>query len=66
LARNDTDDFREALVDLVKHSGFFGIWMTVFQDDADMRRRFFEAHKGTAIDCFEADWSLKSRAGGHI
>ncbi len=66
LRRNDNDDYREALVDLAKQSGFFGIWMTVFHDDPDMRRRFVEAFVGTARDCFEDDWSLKTRVGGHV
>lgn len=46
--------------------GFFSIWITVFNDDSDMRRMLVEAYVGTAIDCFENDWTLKSRAGGHI
>jgi len=66
LTRNNNNDFREALVDLAKESGFFGIWMAAFHDDSDMRRRLVDAYAGTARDCFEADWSLKSRAGGHI
>lgn len=66
LSRNNNSDFREALVDLAKESGFFSIWMASFHDDPDMRRRFVEAHDGTARDCFDADWSLKPRAGGHI
>jgi len=66
LSRNDNNDFRETLVELAKQSGFFGIWMAAFYDDCDMRRRFVEAFIGTANDCFEADWSLKARAGGHI
>ncbi|MEO5914086.1 MAG: HNH endonuclease [Luteolibacter sp.] len=66
LSRNDNDDFREVLVDLAKESGFFGIWMAAFHDDSDMRRRLVEAFVGTARDCFEADWSLKTRIGGHV
>lgn len=69
LASNDNIDnidLREAFVDLAKASGFFSIWMAAFHDDIDMRRRLVEAHAGTARDCFEADWSLKTRVGGHI
>lgn len=66
LGRNDNNDFREVLVNLAKQSGFFGIWMAAFHDDSDMRRRLVESFVGTARDCFEADWSLKTRAGGHI
>lgn len=66
LARNNNIDFREALVDLAKESGFFSIWMAAFHDDPDMRRRLVEAYVGTARDCFDADWSLKTRVGGHV
>lgn len=66
LARNNTDDFRDAVVILAKESGFFSIWIAAFHDDPDMRRRLVDAHVGTARDCFESDWSLKTRVGGHI
>ncbi|ARU90300.1 HNH endonuclease [Pseudomonas sp. M30-35] len=66
LMRNDTLDFREVVVDLAKQSGFFSIWIAAFHDDPDMRRRLVEAFVGTARDCFEADWGLKVRVGGHI
>lgn len=66
LARNDNVDFREVLVDLAKESGFFSIWMAAFHDDPDMRRRLVETHVGTASECFELDWSLKSRLNGRI
>lgn len=66
LAHNNNSDFRDTVVILAKESGFFSIWMAAFHGDPDMRRRLVEAHVGTATDCFEDDWSLKSRAGGHI
>ncbi|MET3498246.1 HNH endonuclease [Variovorax boronicumulans] len=66
LTRNDSIDFREVIVSLARESGFFSIWIAAFHDDPDMRRRLVEAHVGTARDCFEADWSLKARTGGHI
>lgn len=66
LKRNDNEDYREALVNLAKTSGFFSIWIAAFDDDPDMRRRLVETHVGTARDCFENDWTLKPRAGGHI
>ncbi|WP_254632422.1 hypothetical protein [Achromobacter denitrificans] len=66
LTRNNTNDFRDVLISLAKESGFFSIWITVFHDDPDMRRRLVEAYVGTARDCFENDWTLKARVGGHI
>jgi len=66
LTHNNTNDFRDVLVELAKQSGFFSIWIAAFHDDPDMRRRLVEAHVGTAGDCFEADWTLKTRVGGQI
>lgn len=66
LARNDNEDFRTAISDIAKGQGFFSVWMSVFQDDPDMRRRFFEGLKGTAKNCFDANWNCVSRSGGQI
>lgn len=66
LVSNNNAAFREAIVELAIQSGFFSIWITVFHDDPEIRRRLVEAHSGTARDCFEDDWTLKSRLGGHI
>jgi len=66
LTHNNTNDFRDVLVDLAKQSGFFSIWIAAFRDDPDMRRRLVEAFVGTAGDCFKCDWTLKLRVGGHI
>lgn len=48
---NDDHNLREEIVDLVE--GYFSIWMTVFADDADMKRRFIDKFVGTAKDCFD-------------
>jgi uncharacterized protein (TIGR02646 family) len=66
LARNNNEDFRETIAELAKAEGFFSIWMSVFEDDPDMRRRFVGALKGTAGDCFDSDWKCIPRPGGHI
>lgn len=66
LTRNDNDDFREALTSLAEQSGFFSIWFAAFHDDQDMRRRLVETYAGTARECFQIDWTLKARGGGHL
>lgn len=66
LTKNDNSDYRKAIVLLAKEAGFFSIWIAVFRDDQDMLCRLVEAHVGTARDCFEDDWTFKTRAGGHI
>lgn len=54
LQRRDTDEMRRAVVNLARCSGFFSIWMKVFELDPDMRQRFVDAFPGTAADCFDA------------
>ena len=66
LASNNNDTIRILVVSMAKKCGFFSIWIAAFYDDPEMRRLLVEAHAGTAKDCFESDWTLKSRVGGHI
>ncbi|WP_282244153.1 HNH endonuclease [Stenotrophomonas sp. PS02300] len=66
LKLNDSDVFRDTVVALAEHSGFFSIWIDAFNDDPDMRRRLVDAHIGTAKDCFDDDWNIKARPGGQI
>jgi uncharacterized protein (TIGR02646 family) len=53
LRRSDTDAMREQIVLTATQTGFFSVWMTVFADDTDMRRRFIEAFLGTHPGCFD-------------
>jgi hypothetical protein len=66
LAGNNNPDFRDAIAGLAKYSGFFSVWMAVFDRDPDMRRRFVAAIKGTATNCFDANWNYVRRAGGRL
>lgn len=46
---------RRAITHMALSQGFFSIWVTVFQDDIDMCRRFVVAFPGTdASGCFDA------------
>jgi len=57
---------RERIENEASDKGFFSVWMTVFADDPDMRRRFIKKFKGTATDCFDADGAPIPRPGGKI
>ncbi|MDD2759371.1 MAG: HNH endonuclease [Methylomonas sp.] len=70
-ARQDLDrDSSEAMRNRIKETattiGFWSVWMTVFQDDADMRRRLIEAFPGTCSNCFDGQFQPISRPGGQI
>ena len=48
-----TREMREQIVETAVDKGYWSIWMTVFADDADMRKRLIEAFVGTAACCFD-------------
>lgn len=66
LDRADCDELRETITDVAKGFGFFGVWMSVFQNDANMRKRLIKAFTGTALDCFDEDGNCIERPGGDI
>lgn len=53
------------IVELARATGFWSVWMTVFEDDAEMRGRFIQGFEGTASDCFD-DRTLPIRRRGGI
>jgi uncharacterized protein (TIGR02646 family) len=53
LLKADSFHMREQIVDTAISKGFFSVWMTVFQSDADMLNRFIAAFPGTAETCFD-------------
>ncbi len=53
LSRCCTDAMRDQIVISALAEGFFSIWMTVFENDAEMRNRFITEFTGTATDCFD-------------
>lgn len=54
LQRNPSEAIREQILETARGYGFFSIWMTVFLDNPEMRRRFIASFPGTAVDCFHA------------
>ena len=66
LEENNYPAMREQIVCTAQASGFWSVWMTVFQDDADMLKRFIEAFPGTCRACFDADLAKVPRPGGAI
>ncbi len=64
VARNDTADMRDSVVDLAVSTGFWSVWMAVFADDPDMRRRLIAVFPGTSRACFDEAGLPVLRAGG--
>ncbi len=60
--------FRDQIVDTAASTGFWSVWMAVFADDADMRRRFVEAFPGTCGvgEAFDDELESVRRPGGRV
>ena len=51
----DTPGMRDQIIISATGHGYWSIWMTVFSDDSDMKRRLIRAFPGTATDCFDPE-----------
>ncbi|NOQ36529.1 MAG: HNH endonuclease [Methylococcaceae bacterium] len=66
LNRQPVDCMREQIIDTATSTGFWSVWMTVFQDDTDMRQRLINAFQGTCTQCFDNNTQPIQRMGGNI
>lgn len=66
LARQDTIEVRELIIEVASARGEFSIWWTVFSHDVDIRRRLREAFVGTHGGSFDANEDLLPRVGGQL
>ena len=55
LCATPTDRMRNQIVRTAVESGFFSIWMKVFDGCPVMRDRLIKAFSGTAADCFDVN-----------
>ena len=53
LQSNPNDELRRQIARTAKESGFFSIWMTVFEDEVAVRKLLIQEFSGTATDCFD-------------
>ena len=66
LQAANSQSMRAQIVLTAQGTGFWSVWMTVFRDCPDMRRRFIEAFPGTFRECFDDDYNAILRPGGAI
>jgi len=66
LRDSDTDQARQHIAEKAAERGMFSIWLAVFRNDTDMKRRLFEQFVGTAPNCFDVNWNLVNRPGGQV
>ena len=66
LREQDTERMRRYIERLACSKGFWSVWMTVFADDVDMRRRLIAAFPGTSRVCFDEQTCLVARPSGAL
>lgn len=66
LDQQPTDLMRQQIIDTATSTGFWSVWMTVFQNDANMRRLLIEAFPNTCPSCFDTDTRPIQRPDGQI
>lgn len=64
LTQINTPTIRQMIVELAKFRGYWSVWMTVFANDADMRRRLIDGFDGSASNCFDPSANPVPRPGG--
>ncbi|MEA5618066.1 hypothetical protein VB711_09485 [Cronbergia sp. UHCC 0137] len=66
LQNNDTPEMRKQIVRTAQSQGFWSIWMTVFQNDADMLNRLINGFPGTSKTCFDVQGKAIPRPKGRL
>ena len=66
IQSNDSEELRAQVIDTAKAQGFWSVWMTVFQDNPEMLRRFIRSFPGTCQSCFDERDAFRpvARPGG--
>lgn len=59
-------DGLENILTIAKDTGFFSIWMMVFEDDKEVRNALIDLFPGTAKECFDKDGNAIRRECGDI
>jgi hypothetical protein len=59
-------DMEEAILDQATDSGFFSVWMEVFQNVPTIRQKLIAAFPNTAQDCFDPQTLPIKRPNGKL
>ncbi|MGC1374850.1 MAG: hypothetical protein WA821_01420 [Anaerolineales bacterium] len=60
LQASDNTWFREQIVDTARAKGFWSVWLTVFENDADMCNRLISASPGICRFCYDETYPVSS------
>lgn len=64
LAQCNTSLMKDQIIDTAEAKGYWSVWMTVFEDNPDMKRRLIGAFPGTCSECFDSEGNPVARPGG--
>lgn len=64
LNKCDLPEMREMITITATKSGYWSIWMTVFEGDKDMLQRLIDAVPGTSTECFDSQKKPVARNSG--
>ena len=56
----------DSIAHLAAQRGFFSVWFTVFEAHQDVKAALIRHFKGTATNCFDADFNPINRNGADI
>ena len=62
----DSPEAQELVLIAAEGYGFFSVWMTVFANHQAIRKGLVERFKGTAADCFDANFASQRRPNGRL
>lgn len=65
-ALNQCTEAKELVLTVAQSKGFFSVWMTVFNDYPEIKRRLVQLLPGTATDCFDQEAKPLNRPGSII
>ncbi len=63
---SDSPQLRATIIALSKKTGFWSIWMTVFQADKAMTKELIAAFPGTCTSCFDDHGEAQPRPNGSL
>lgn len=66
MHENNTPELARTIIALATATGFWSIWMTVFQSETAMLKEFIAAFPGTCTSCFNGNGEAQPRTNGSL
>jgi hypothetical protein len=63
---NNNETNIESMIQLALARGFWSIWMTIFENQSEVKKALIESFPGTCVKCFDSDGNPINRNGDNI